>query len=526
MPFESLSYRYIFNFTDFPNRWLPLIHLYDPDLPLFPVYYFHVLPDNLPEGHRPSEIERAYGYIEKINLTNTNIAEVSVILNKNLDNPANQHYLNPVLNAARERFGLNNPVTHNHVQNAFVSPLDSSNEVLSEIWLRVISSAYGNKLPFGRLWDEVLGLARFVASWFSSGRKGELIQTHYFASKFGVKIQSGGGIPQMDFFLLPTINEIVDLQNPLTIFPQYRELLNVARRFQNNYCTTMEIDGIHLSKFINPVSRQFDTAALLEIFRSAHIPYDIRPAAFECFNSFAKGPQRTIIFLMMLDDLRNGRLSPASLSSSMCGSIYDGLAGSYQAPKTIQIYAQQSFGNESAMPVDTWVKTFLKWPLKVWPLQRMRNKYEYIFGHSQNLGKVERLIWVSAQARKVHSSACNDALWCIKKGSSGPARGANPLACNICLESIRSQCPAYRHIRDLNVYFNSHDSPDSGFHITTSSGNNTTPNQSFVKCEGNSIYGRILDDFSPADDPEGFAPFPDPDHGGDPITVDEFVQIY
>jgi hypothetical protein len=43
MAFESLAYRYTFEIVSFPERWLPLIHLYDPDLPLFPIYYYHVL---------------------------------------------------------------------------------------------------------------------------------------------------------------------------------------------------------------------------------------------------------------------------------------------------------------------------------------------------------------------------------------------------------------------------------------------------------------------------------------------------
>ena len=114
---------------------------------------------------------------------------------------------------------------------------------------------------------------------------------------------------------------------------------------------------------------------------------------------------------MMLDDIRKGRLNPAVLTPVQCGSIYDGLwaTSTYQSPKVIEIYAQQSFGNTSAMPIDTWIATFLRWPLTVQPTVKVTNLYQYIFSNSQNLGKVERLLWVAGQARKVHSSACNDA---------------------------------------------------------------------------------------------------------------------
>lgn len=529
MAFESLAYRHSISLPELPDRWLPLVHLYDPDLPLFPIYYFHVLPETLSEGHRPSDTERAFGYIERINIVENTGAEVSIVLNKNLELSSNNEYLGPVTNGVKERLGVLNPVTHADVANAFESPLDVSNKVLSEMWHRVVSNAYGNKLPFGRLWDEVLGITRFVSSWYSpGGRKGELIQTHYFLSKFGVRIQSAGAIPQIDFYLLPTINELLDISNPLSNFPEYSQLLNIARQFQSNYCSTLSIDGIQLSRFNNPFSGKVNTERILSILNGNNIAYQDRTLAIECFNTFDKGPQRTIIFLMLLDDIRQNRIDPAILNSAQCGSIYDSLksVSTYQSPKVVEIYAQQSYGNESAMPIDTWIETFMLWPLCIYPEGRRRGKYTYIFSHSNKLGKVERLLWVAGQARKVHSSACNNALWCLKYSSSSKPRGANPLACNICLDSIRSCCPAYAKIKDRQVCFNDELNEDVDFFVFTSEGNNTSPNQKFTQCDGWSIYKEIVDDFSPADDPDGYAPFPAVGHNGSVITVDEFVNIY
>ncbi len=529
MAFESLAYRYSFNIPNFPERWLPLIHFYDPDLPLFPIYYFHVLPEGLSENHRPRDSERAFGYIERMNISENNAAEVTIISNKDLSNRDNDRYLTPVTNEVKERFGVRDPVTADNIQNVFSAPLDRSNRVLSEIWERVVSNAYGNLLPFGRLWDGTLGMARFVASWYSqSGRKGELIQTHYFASRFGVRIQSSGQVPQLDFFLLPTIKELTNSNNPLVSFPEYSKLVRIAREFQQNYCSTINIDGITLSKFRNPFRGKFNTSGIMSILRDACIPQDCRELAIECFNAFGKGPQRTIIFLMLLDDLRQNRLNPSTLTSPQCGSIYDGLRGAstYQSPKAIQIYAQQSFGNPSAMPIDTWIATFLKWPLNVWPIERIPNKYNFVFSLARNLGKVERLLWVTAQARKVHSSACNDALWCMKYSSNRKPRGANPLACNICLDAIRSCCPAFEQIKDKIISFNNNIQRGATFFVKTSAENNTTPNQSFNSCRGNSIYSEVLDDFSPADEPSGFSSFPTSRHTGNPLSVEEFVRIY
>jgi hypothetical protein len=526
MAFESLSSRFSFEIDGFPHRWLPLIHLYDPDLLMFPIYYFHIL-DPAASGRRPLETERVFGYVEHIALTGSSSIRVSIVTNKDLSNQINAMFLPLVIAEVKERFGCANPITRNDVENAFNSPLDYANPVLREMWQRSISNAYGNILPFGRLWDEVLGFPRFVASWNSqSGRKGELIQTHLFASKFGVPIQSSGDVPQVDFFLLPSINELTDNTNPLTVFPNFRKLIDIARLFQQHYCSLIEVAGFTLSRFKNPFGGIFDTKKLLKIINSTNIPQEYRPLATECFNAFGKGPARSVIALMLLDDLRQGRISPSTLNSYQCGSIYDSLGGTYQSPKVIQIYAQQSFGNSNAMPIDTWIETFFKWPLRVFSLKRKRMKYVDIFSHASNLGRVERLLWVVGQARKVHSSVCNDALWCLKYGSSKKPRGANPFSCNICLLAIRQCCPAHEMIKSKTVGFNLTGRPQTDFLIKTSSGNNTTPNQKFVSCRGKSIYDIILDDFSPSDDPDGFAPFPDPNHKGSVITVEEFVRIY
>jgi hypothetical protein len=528
MQFESLSHRYTFNISEVPSRWLPLLHLYDPDLPLFPIFYFHVLSKAESVRERPRDSGRAYGFVEKINSADKGI-DVTLVINKDLNDPDQAEvFLDLVVNEVRERFGVQDPVRQSDVSTAFKEPLTQRNDVLKELWLRVVSNAYGDMLPFGRLWDETLGFTRFVASFNSDGgRKGELIQTHYFASRFGASIQSANDIPQVDFFLLPTVAELTNPDDPIAGFPNYAALAEVATLFQKAFCSTVDVGGLTLSKFNNPRGGRFNTEGLQALFNSAEIPHKLRPVATECFNAFVKGPPRTIIFLMMLADLRSRRLEPGKLTPEQCGSIYDGLGRSYQSPKVIQIYAQQSFGNKSAMPVDTWIDTFFKWPLAVYPMHRpAEGLYTYIFSHADNLGKVERLLWVTAQARKVHSSACNDAIWCTKWSSSREPRGANPFACNICLDSIRRCCPAYDRIRSDLVCFNGAVDPSATFAIETSAGNNESSNQSFIKCTGKSIYNDILDDFSPADAPTGFAPFPQPGHDGSALTVDRFVAIY
>lgn len=523
MSFEGLAFRHRFTIPDFPARWLPLTHLYDPDLPLFPICYFHVvIPD--PQG-RPLESERAYGYVEAINVSDAGGIDAVLVCNKDLDQNANARFRVLVEAEVRERLGLADRVTRADVVGAFSGQRAQSNSVLGEMWDRVVGNAYGNCLPFGRLWDGVLGLARFVGSWNSpSGRKSELIQTHYFASRFGERIQSAGSIPQVDFFLLPTIAELTDHANPLMSFPAFAQLLSVAIQIQRNHCTLNPVQGLKISAFRNPGPGRFDTGKLMDLLRA--LPANMYPAAIECFNAFDKGPQRTIMFLLLLADVREGRIAPGRLAASQFGALYDGLTATYQSPKVIAIYAQQCFGNHEAMPVDTWIETFLRYPLNVWPAGRVKGAFSTVFNQATGLGKVERLLWVTGQARKVHSSACNDAFWCLKYGSDERTpRGANPLACNICLHAVRAVCPAYHSICSSSVAFNRR-TAGADFYVETSAHNNQTPAQRFIRCEGIGAYGRVADEFSPADSPNGFAAYPQPPHAGGAMTVDEFVARY
>ena len=76
------------------------------------------------------------------------------------------------------------------------------------------------------------------------------------------------------------------------------------------------------------------------------------------------------------------------------------------------------------------------------------------------------------------------------------------------------------------IVFNTAKTTQKQFRINTSRGNNTSPNQSFVSCEGYSLYWDIYDDFSPVDVPNGFAAFPQQGHTGNPITVAQFIAMY
>ncbi len=149
MPFESLSERYEFVIDNFPEEWLPLTYLYDPDLPLFPLQYFHVLDPSLEVGERPGERDRAFGFVaHHINLAGTTLT-VTVALNKDLTKPQHSHFIAPVEIEVRNRLGLGDPIRFSQLQGQLVGRLANANDLVKELWYQVIDRQFGKALPFG-----------------------------------------------------------------------------------------------------------------------------------------------------------------------------------------------------------------------------------------------------------------------------------------------------------------------------------------------------------------------------------------
>jgi hypothetical protein len=525
--FESLSETYEFAVTGFPEQWLPLTYLYDPDLPLFPIYYFHVLDPSLPAGTRPGEADRAYGFVQRITIDGS-VARVSIATNKDLKAAANEAYAAAVEEEVSQRLGVANPVSFPDLDGCFSDVLAGANDVLRELWYKAADGAFGKRLPFGSLWDAVYGLARFIASWNSDGgRKGELIQTHYFCQAFGTRITTGGGI-YADFYLLPTYREFRDAANPLSLFPAFAELLAAVKEFTARYCEPIAVGSMSLSAFRRSkagFSGGLDKEKLHAAYRGLSQKHE-RPL-IELYNAFNRGPARSVLAIMMIGDLRTHGWSPESLNRSDAALLYSEMDSSYQSPKVMHLYAQLCFGNESALPIDNWVETFIRWPLGFGKLSSA-NSYAVLFDSCAIWGKVERLIWMAAQARKVHSSVCESILWCIRYGDAdGHLRGAGPFACKVCDPLFRASCAAYRRIRDAEVSFNGYRAARSQFAIETSEKNNISSGQRFVVCVGNATATKDQrDEYSPKDRAGEFIAFPAPGHNGSPMTVSKFIDEY
>lgn len=547
MPFEALNFIVPLQFDDVPPEWSPLIFAFDPDLPLFPLLYFHVLASDL-HGARPTVQDRAFGYIRSAKIDiDTHVLDVEIICNKNLQVQANlERFLAPVRNEVAQRLGILDRVKLTDIENLFPVESQFANTipVLIEIWHRVVGSGYGGALPFGKMWDPVFGLARFYASFYPpGGRKSELIMTHFFCTKFGETIASSGAVPHIQFYLMPTWDELIDLNNPLALFPRFRDLVLAAQAL----CLLPEFGPRELTNW-SYTGMQTPTGPDTAMFKDhlvGNTAFQHRKSLINCFNAFDKGPPRTIMFLMLLNDIRQiraeapqpvgsqkPRLNPAAISATDAAEITMNMTGR-QSKKVVSIYAQQCHANTHCMPMDTWISALLWQPLRAVEYNSRsgqsrgngdaRLATRDFISNATMLGKAERLLWVTAQARKIHSQVCDDALWCIKASNDFKARGANPLTCKACFAAIRDVCPAFGAIADQRVAFNGSD-PHADFNLLTSAGNNSTHGQRFTRCESGQDE---IDEDTPDDSADSFAPYPSPAHPGKPtITVAEFVGLY
>lgn len=556
MPFEALSYKIALQFQDVPPQWAPLVFPFDPDLPLFPLLYFHVLANDL-NGNRPAHGDRAFGYIRSVQIDlNTRVLSAEIICNKDLDaGPHAARFLENVTAEISHRLGLADRVRVADINNLFPANSQFADRipVLREMWHRVVDQGYGGALPFGRLWDRVLGLARFYASFNppGGGRKAEFIMTHYFCTRFGESIHSGAGVPAVDFYLLPTWEELTDAGNPLALFPKFLGLMNAASamcalpHFNAYDLHDWSYTGVELPPGYARLNKDFFDHLVDQV--GAQHTRSLR----ESFNAFNKGAHRATIFLMFLNDVRqlhvaapmpagahHPRINPAALSSSDAADIFRNLEGAYQSKKVIAIYAQQGHANHHCIPVDTWIAAMLASPLKVAEYNRKSGTprstdsnlvaIAIFIAAGHQLGKAERLLWVAAQARKIHSTICNDALWCIKESGELHARSANPLACKACWQVIRTVCPAHAAIAQLQVGFNGTGGKSTPFNLITSSKNNTTAGQRFTVCKGRGTMKGLLDEDTAIDSGQSFnVPYPAPGHTkGSKITVAEFLNRY
>lgn len=502
----TLNYLHKITINDVPLQWMTRIELFSPDLEQFPLMYVHLLVDkeNIANigDYNPDGKQRVFGFVLKANwstLKTNGLCDVVIEFVCNI--PQNHHprYDTLITKELSHRIGLADRVSYEDLTHICTNSPQSL-PLLQKIWRDKIEVVYGKYIPHGRIFDEMYGIVRFSASGNAPrlGKTSEYRMLYWYMTDLGEKVSYGGAVSHLnflEFYVLPTYDELI--QETLTYFGNFSGFYTSTKRFwQLEYTNSFSVRGHNFKSA--PTSALPLGASAFE----ARYPlilgadYDNISRLRQIFNRM---PGRLYGYIWNL-------MTPVTTDYRIAFSHRDTFKEFYRdhsskkgsSSKVIACFLQQALGIE-AFPIDTWVKTFIYYPLgmspkddgKSEPSKSMQNN---LYSNYKRLDKLEKLIWASSMGNKTNKTEFLDILWCQRygtdKGGSGPCRGANPLSCSNCI--LRNECLSYQAIKNENIYIS--DNKTSLESHMRSSGlffgvytNHGTPRQAYVLQGGNFI---------------------------------------
>lgn len=415
-----------------PVQWIPMLQLYDPDLPQHPVKYVHIM----------SNKRRVFGFPAYLNVeeTGSSMINLKVLFLCNVDLDSKKKTKDIVKSELEERFGVSRKVDLATLKNCCGDRKDFK-AFVEKVWNENLSGMYGGYLPYGRFYGEVYSIARFTAALASpTGGKSEKIMLYNLMKDFGESIHVSSHWGFLDFFLLPTYDEIRKRSMP--DFPKFANLCKAADTFGKKILTQRTKVGRFFVRHAGsglPKSDEDFRSLTTRLF--SRKKKEILDRVLDDFNRF---PLRAIAFITTIYNMKSQndfrRWNRNEFVQAYTESHLGGLS-----IKAIGCFLQQGFGNVDTVPIDIWVKSFYKTVLGI------KNNREFLVSFSE-IGRFERFIWLCCQARKMNAEPFFDAMWCIKFGVPGRRvlRGPNPLSCSEC--TLRSKCVGYDELKDETIF--------------------------------------------------------------------------
>lgn len=428
-----------------PLQWISRIELFYPDLPGYPIMYIHkILKDKT----------RVYGFPVTMNIYNLcdkkMECDIEFLFLSNVDLQNNNKIQREVINELEHRIGLIDKIGLNDVL-AACKGQKVYEDFFRELW-KYIEALYGSYLPYGKLYEELFSIVRFVSAFDpKTGRQSELRMVYNFMSIFGENITLPKKWNHYEFFLIPTYDDLINRN--LTLFPKFEDLFEAIELLWRKYYTKKSnILGVTInsmpkglgdnkSKFIDNMENLL-AQNIITLKQK-----DILERLVDVFNRL---PTRAAFFIssIMIPFQHDYRL----WNKTFFIEFYNrrkgrGKFGAGISEKVIACFLQQGFLKQEVIPIDTWVRTFYQSALGI------DDKLKF-FSSFDSLGKIERVIWLASQANKTNINKFFDLLWCQRFGTNGnkQLRGANPIACYEC--NLRRKCPSYSLIADSNVAIN------------------------------------------------------------------------
>lgn len=439
---EKIKYSSEIEIDNVPVKWLPKIELFYPDLPGFPIVYVHTIIDNT----------RIYGFpvtMKAQKYKNNGTCNVIFLFysNINLNVSENSKFREIVRTELKNRIGISDPVTKQDIIDASPQKYKSFLSSLFDI----CSNIYGNILPFGRFYEEIYSIIRFVAAFSpKTGRQSEMRMLYNFLSTFGEKISiDNKEIPQwnfLEFYLLPIYKDVRE-QN-FTKFSKFETLYkSMYKVWKLDYTQIVKIDDIVFKAIPHAWEQnkeKFTKSKLVPWVKDTNIDFNNGDKyqielLIDAFNRFS---WRACFFIWSIMTIMNTDYN--LWNKVFFEKFYNaGIKGCSE--KVVACFIQQGFANSNVIPIDTWIDTFYRFALGI------DNKDDF-FSQFNNLGKLERLIWLTSQANKTNIREYMELLWCQRYGTNGNGefRKQNPLACYEC--KLNKVCIGFQKIETSFVY--------------------------------------------------------------------------
>ncbi len=426
----SLKYTITITIPNVPLQWIPKIELYYPDLPQFPIMYIHkkissgrlvACPVSVSYDIKDNFCD-AYFYV-LCNINPSCDSEVSLTLQEEI----------------QERIGIKNKISVNTIINC-CNGNEQHENLMTDLW-KYIEMSYGSAIPFGRYYEEIYSIPRFVSAWQpKTGRQSEMRMLYNFMSAFGEEVQFPSDWSHLEYYVIPTY---IDVRNSdYSDFPTFLKLYTAIKKlFNAEFTREVTIENVSFKvmprawkqnkdDFINSVSnRLYSTGVFNE---------EDKFFAEQLVDAFNRHPWRAAYFISAYLNIEH--TDYRMWTKNFFKTFYDSgnkLKG--YSEKVIACILQQGFGKDEIIPVDTWIETFYMYPLGI---DSRSNFYDSFSG----LGKVERVIWLASQSNKTNMKNFFDILWCQRYGVIGnkKLRGVNPIACYGC--KLKDTCIGLSHV--------------------------------------------------------------------------------
>ena len=452
----TISYEREFILRDIPKPWITKFELYYPDLPGYPIIYVHLVHNG----------RRIYGFPATVSFDmHENTCSVRLAFLSNVDLNSDRDAADVVEKELLERFGMSGKIGKENID-VMCRGDGKYGKFFHELW-KYVSEVSGEFVPYGRFYEETLSIVRFVSAFQpKTGRQSEMRMMYNFMSMFGERVQMPENWKFLHFFVIPTYGEI--LRSDLSKFPRFEKIHSAMRKiWETEFPKKISLKGMTVRSMKRgwPHTRdQFVTEILGGMQDKGIITLRDKFLLGRLVDAFNRCPRRTAFFIWSIMSITGNdyvkwdkdmfvefytktsksRNTKTSKSRNTKTSKSRNTKTTGVSQKVVACFLQQGFGKKEMIPIDTWIESFHTHALGI------ENQQQF-FDSFDNMGEMERLIWVAAQSKKTNMAEFQDILWCIRYGDrrNHEIRGANPISCYEC--KLRTACPGYAKIEQDKI---------------------------------------------------------------------------